>query len=169
MRNLIALIIAVTVLAGCDKKNDEYAARPAAAGIVADENSRNAAIQAAGVYIDIMSPHTTSTSPWSFSASVAVGDQVSTIHMVQSTSPTVVQTGTVTIGTYQVQISGACANTQCNPYYFVATASLNGQAKIQVGYKFVRSAADEKSDVVHVVDGAHLLSFDNMVSVLNTK
>lgn len=173
MRALVLILLSITFLSACGKKDNETSAMPAMNGATSavSADSVAQAIASAGVSIDITDFRTTSTSPWSFAATMTVAGQSSVVQMVQSpTSPMAIQSGTVAFGQYQMLASGQCAEaTQCNPYYFVGTLTLNNQTKVQVGYKFYRLQQTAAQDVYVVVDAAHAMTFTNMVALLNTK
>lgn len=165
---LLLAVVSTAMMTACGKKDDNFAAQYAKnkMGATAKDASLVAqAVQSTGIMLDVVSLATISVSPMAFTSTLMLNDISRTVQTTMN--GTTISQGTTTMGAYTVQVMAQCANANCNPYYIVATAYQNNQAKIQVGYKFYRLESTAAHDNYQVLDATRILGFADMVNFLN--
>ncbi len=172
----------VTGIVGCAKKDRKDSAK-----LSAPANSPNpglaqqAVAQAAaqGVQIDVQSI----SAPVPDQADVRVDTilylsssnvgsytyPLSTFH-VPTANMLNITSGTATAGALQLQVTAACANQQCNPYYLMVNVMQNGQQVIQLGLRKYFNGYDSSAsnyDVYQWMPSGSFMAFTEMRSFLD--
>lgn len=172
---ILVAFVSVAAFAGCAKKDNSFAskyAKNAMGATAANPDIVGQAFESAGFTMDIVYIHTVTRglpSANSVFASTILLDESSQQVQTAITPGNIngFATGQTTISGKKVTVAAKCANTDCNPYYIVATAYLNDVAKLQVGYKFYSLESTADRDKYQALGPGQISTPENMINALN--
>ena len=174
LKMILVTVLSMAAFAGCAKKDSNFASKYAkntmgAAAINADASAT--AYQNAGFFMDFIDIRTVdygTSGTFQFSTTIVIGEVVREVRTsINASSTGLVFTNTINMAGRRVDLAAKCSDSQCTQYFFVATAYEGNQAKLQLGYKFVRMGTVD-NDKYQALGTTQITSVENMMSYLNS-
>lgn len=171
LKMILVILVSGAAFIGCAKKDSNFAskyAKNAMGASAVNPDVAATAYQNAGFSMDFIDIHTiTGTNiSYQFSITILLADVAREVRVsVDASSAGQLHKSTLEIAGRRVDLAAKCSDAQCSQFFFVATAHEGNQAKLQLGYKFVRQGTIE-NDKYQALGVGQITTPESMMSYL---